>query len=244
MLEALEPNARVEVVYMQAFESGVGDAQLDRLLALLQRQRGIWAVHVGETARVSRAAWERFATALPSTSVAHLYVSERHLAGTDLKERMEATAAANRAAAPPRDPDVIQHVANMWSNPPAPPGCSRAASRRGSEPRRRRHHHPADSDSSQSECPGDGEGEGDGECSSEELSFDGLAALRLPDSLAPPPDSPLGRRQPGGLLAAGMAIPALAPLAGPIAVLGTLACVAPRPSPGLGFGVWGLDFGF
>lgn len=41
-------------------------------------------------------AWRRFADALPDTAVGHLFVSEQHLVGTDLKERMRAAIRANR----------------------------------------------------------------------------------------------------------------------------------------------------
>lgn len=41
-------------------------------------------------------AWRRFAAALPETAVGHLFVSEQHLAGTDLKERMRDAIRANR----------------------------------------------------------------------------------------------------------------------------------------------------
>ena len=41
-------------------------------------------------------AWRRFCDALPHTAVGHLYVSEQHLAGTDLKARMRDAIRANR----------------------------------------------------------------------------------------------------------------------------------------------------
>lgn len=44
----------------------------------------------------SSQAWRRFADALPGTAVGHLFVSEQHLVGTDLKERMRAAIRANR----------------------------------------------------------------------------------------------------------------------------------------------------
>ncbi|KAL4422114.1 hypothetical protein ABPG77_003399 [Micractinium sp. CCAP 211/92] len=119
VFEALEANTRVEALYCQNFEQGMRDAQLDRLARLLRRRR-IWAVNVGENFGTTQAAWRRFCEALPHTAVGHLFVSEQNLAGSDLKGRMRDAIRANRRAAPPRDPEVIVHVGNMWWNPRLP----------------------------------------------------------------------------------------------------------------------------
>jgi hypothetical protein len=53
VLEALEVNTRVEALYIQNFEQGMLDEQLDRLVRLLRRGR-IWALNVGENYGTSR----------------------------------------------------------------------------------------------------------------------------------------------------------------------------------------------
>lgn len=60
------------------------DAQLARLADVLRLNR-IWAANVGENFDVSQDAWQDFARALPDTAVAHLFVEEGNLVGTDLK---------------------------------------------------------------------------------------------------------------------------------------------------------------
>lgn len=84
-------------------------------------------------------AWERFTTALSTTSVAYLYVSEHHLEGTGLKILMRDAIRENRKyvvnihtrcmyttsvpphrMAPPRDVDVLRCINNMWFNPKLP----------------------------------------------------------------------------------------------------------------------------
>ncbi|KAI3437870.1 hypothetical protein D9Q98_000316 [Chlorella vulgaris] len=122
VLDALEANTRVEALYIQNFEQGFLDEQLDRLVCLLRRRR-IWALNLGENFNTTQPAWQRFCEALPGTAVAHLFVSEQHLAGSCLKVRMRDAIRANRSAAPPRDPEVVVHVGNMWWNPRLPPSA-------------------------------------------------------------------------------------------------------------------------
>ena len=64
---------------------GMLDAQLARLADVLRLGR-IWAANVGENFDVSQDAWQDFARALPATAVAHLFVEEGNLVGTDLKK--------------------------------------------------------------------------------------------------------------------------------------------------------------
>ncbi|GAB4819352.1 hypothetical protein N2152v2_006398 [Parachlorella kessleri] len=116
VLQALAVNTRVEALYIQNFEHGMGDVQLDRLIDVLKLRR-IWAVNVGENFAVSQEAWERFCSSLPGTAVGYLFVSEQHLRGTDLKARMREAIRENRRAGPERDPQVVVHVGNMWWNP-------------------------------------------------------------------------------------------------------------------------------
>lgn len=75
---------------------------------------------MGENFTISRAAWCRFTTALPSTNVAYLYVSECHLIKSNIKAEMRAAIRANRMRAPPRDPEVVSKITHMWFNPKPP----------------------------------------------------------------------------------------------------------------------------
>jgi hypothetical protein len=118
VLDALASNDRVEALYLQNFERGVGDAQIGRLIDVLKRGR-IWAVNLGENGEVSKDAWRRLAAELPHTAVSFLYISEHHVLRTDIKDRLRAAARANRARLPPIDPAVARLVKNMWYNPSA-----------------------------------------------------------------------------------------------------------------------------
>eukprot|EP00884_Botryococcus_braunii_P006272 jgi/Botrbrau1/15646/Bobra.4_1s0030.1 len=116
VLDALMVNTRVEALYIQNFEQGMQDPQLDRLTEVLKLKR-IWAVNVGENFHISLAAWERFCMALPETAVGYMYVSEHHLLRTNLKLQMRRAIRENRKRAPPPDPYVAAQVTNMWFNP-------------------------------------------------------------------------------------------------------------------------------
>ncbi|KAL0018231.1 hypothetical protein WJX79_000585, partial [Trebouxia sp. C0005] len=88
ILEALAVNTLVEVLYIQNFEQGMFDEQLLRLTEVLKKGR-IWALNAGENFEISMQAWEKFTKELQHTAVAYMYVSEHHLARTDLKRRMQ-----------------------------------------------------------------------------------------------------------------------------------------------------------
>eukprot|EP00803_Ostreobium_quekettii_P003889 evm.model.scf_407EXC.2 EVM.evm.TU.scf_407EXC.2 scf_407EXC:14109-19988(-) len=124
VLEALKENTRVEALYIQNFEWGMYDEQLE-LLADVLKQRRIWALNVGENFHTSLQAWEAFAMELAHTDVAYLYVSEHHLVHTNLKSKMRDIIRVNRKRAPARDPEVIANIKNMWFNPKLP-GVKRA----------------------------------------------------------------------------------------------------------------------
>ncbi|GMH43620.1 hypothetical protein BSKO_11542 [Bryopsis sp. KO-2023] len=119
VLDALHVNTRLEALYIQNFELGMCDSQLDHLTRVLQLGR-IWALNVGENFNISLEAWEKFAKCLGSTCVAYMYVSEHHLQHTPLKKDMRDAIRENRQRAPPRDPEVIKHIKNMWFNPRVP----------------------------------------------------------------------------------------------------------------------------
>ncbi|CAL8463490.1 g3024 [Coccomyxa elongata] len=128
ILDALAVNTRVEVLYIQNFEWGMLDPQLEHLEAVL-RLRRIWALNVGENFQITLPAWARFTAALPHTAVAYLYVSEHHLGGTSLKIAMRDAIRVNRKRDPARDPEVISKVGNMWFNPRMPGQPSRKRAR-------------------------------------------------------------------------------------------------------------------
>ena len=71
------------------------DEQLLRLTEVLKKGR-IWALNAGENFEISLQAWESFTKELQHTAVAYLYVSEHHLARTDLKKRMQDAIRENR----------------------------------------------------------------------------------------------------------------------------------------------------
>ena len=72
------------------------DKQLARLTDVLRLHR-IWAINVGENFEVTQNAWQAFARALPDTAVAHLYVEENNLVGTDLKKQVRANSQSKHA---------------------------------------------------------------------------------------------------------------------------------------------------
>eukprot|EP00873_Tetraselmis_striata_P025542 jgi/Tetstr1/445806/TSEL_003519.t1 len=126
VLDALEHNNRVEALYIQNFEKGMFDAQLEHLTRALCNKH-IWALNVGENFQISLDAWSKFTERLPETAVAYLYVSEHHLMRTNLKVRMRDAIRENRNAAPRRAPEVISLIGNMWYNPKLPAGYNAAA---------------------------------------------------------------------------------------------------------------------
>ena len=123
VIDALRGNSRVQALYLQNFERGMGDAQLRRLTEMLKVNRNIWALNVGENFEISLGAWRDFAAALEETSVAFLYVSEHHLLRSQppLKPRMRAALRRNRdrllleGRVPPAA--LARLVKNMWWNP-------------------------------------------------------------------------------------------------------------------------------
>ncbi|KAK3249182.1 hypothetical protein CYMTET_41380 [Cymbomonas tetramitiformis] len=87
ILEALAQNTRVEALYIQNFDRGFFDEQMDKLIEVLKLKR-IWALNIGEISEVSLDAWYRLLDALPHSAVTHMYATEQFLRGTDLKKLM------------------------------------------------------------------------------------------------------------------------------------------------------------
>ena len=80
----------------------------------LLRNGRIWACNIGENFLVTNGGWKRFLKDIPRTALAFTYVSEAHLRHTDLKVQMRAAIRINRILSPRRDPEVCQHISNMW----------------------------------------------------------------------------------------------------------------------------------
>jgi hypothetical protein len=122
VLDALEENTTVEALYIQNFESGFFDEHLVRLAEVLRLKR-IWCLNVGENFRTSLPAWRQFCEDLKETAVSHMYASEHHFIGTDVKHKMKAVIRENRNAEPPithHSLEVIMECGNMWYNPKLP----------------------------------------------------------------------------------------------------------------------------
>lgn len=123
VIDALRGCSKVQALYLQNFERGMGDAQLRRLTEMLKVNRHIWALNVGENFEISLQAWKEFTDALEQTSVGFLYVSEHHLLRSQppLKPQMRAALRRNRdrllleGRVPPAR--LARQVKNMWWNP-------------------------------------------------------------------------------------------------------------------------------
>ena len=120
VLDALKTNTKIEALYIQNFEDGFFDEQLERLTDVLKLKR-IWCLNVGENFRTTLNAWKEFAEDLPETAVSHMYASEHHFIGTDLKNQMkDAIRETRRANVIPHSLEVIMNCGNMWYNPKLP----------------------------------------------------------------------------------------------------------------------------
>merc|ERR1719491_1983983 len=65
-----------QALYIQNFNRGMHDKQIERLAEVLQSRPNIWCLNVGETYNVKSKTWEKFARALKKTHVTHMYASE------------------------------------------------------------------------------------------------------------------------------------------------------------------------
>ena len=120
VLEALKENTKVEALYIQNFEEGFFDEQLEKLTEVLKLKR-IWCLNVGENFRTTLPAWRVFAEELKHTAVSHMYASEHHFIGTDVKHRMKDIIRETRKAnLIPHSLEVIMACGNMWYNPKLP----------------------------------------------------------------------------------------------------------------------------
>mmetsp|Transcript_13196 Transcript_13196/g.23435 ORF Transcript_13196/g.23435 Transcript_13196/m.23435 type:complete len:784 (+) Transcript_13196:141-2492(+) len=120
MLDALETNTVVEVLYMQNLEEGMDDEVLQRLTDVLKGSK-IWALNVGENFGVSRQGWEKFAEDLKSTNITHMYAGSETTVCGKLKVKMRNVIRENRVKHKLHNSvenmDVIRRIGQMWWNP-------------------------------------------------------------------------------------------------------------------------------
>lgn len=91
------------------------------LLRILQQPScSIWCLNIGETYKVKRKTWKRFAIGLRKTKITHTYVSE-HVISSELKDRIRNTIRDNRSKhsmhIDPDNLDVIVKCTHNWWNP-------------------------------------------------------------------------------------------------------------------------------
>lgn len=119
VLSALMHCESCQVLYMQNFNEGVTDAEMDLLVEVLRRGR-IWCVNLGENYKVTTQRWWQFCDELAHTQVTHMYVSD-HVIPAELKTSMRSVIRANRSKhgrhSDPANMAVIKRCTNMWWNP-------------------------------------------------------------------------------------------------------------------------------
>lgn len=122
VLDALENCTTCEALYIQNFEKGMLDEQVDHLGRVLQKGY-IWALNIGENFGISTPGWERFAKALKQTHITHMYASEPNFGGISgkLKKQMRDIIRENRKKDTRHKSfdhiDVICQIGQMWWNP-------------------------------------------------------------------------------------------------------------------------------
>lgn len=137
VLEALHENTNCQALYMQNFNEGVSDDQIDALLTIL-RKGNIWCLNLGELYKVSQKCWWRFCEELRQTHVTHLYISE-HVISSELKTKLRDVIRANRSKHI-RHKDinnlhVIERCTHCWWNPWNAASLQAAMLARGMTPR-------------------------------------------------------------------------------------------------------------
>ncbi len=121
VLNLLERNSVVQVLYIQCFNDGMDDTRLMHLIRVLKNNPRIWALNVGENFKITRQGWESFANELRSTHVTHLYAGSESTVYGDLKMKMRDAIRENRSKhdlhCSEQNFDVISQVGQMWWNP-------------------------------------------------------------------------------------------------------------------------------
>ena len=118
----------IQVLYIQNFPDGMLDAQLAHLTEVLKKGH-IWAMNIGEAAKVSLQGWQKFAADLKYTNITHMYASENTLLTKGLKIKMMDAIRENRKT-DKRHYDksnrhIIDQVKKMWFNPSRSPKYQR-----------------------------------------------------------------------------------------------------------------------
>lgn len=122
VLDALENCTTCEALYIQNFEKGMLDEQVEHLGRVLQKGY-IWALNIGENFGISTPGWEKFAKALKTTHVTHMYASEPNFGGISgkLKKQMRDIIRDNRKKDARHKSfdhiEVICQIGQMWWNP-------------------------------------------------------------------------------------------------------------------------------
>jgi len=124
IIDALATNTHVQILYIQGFERGMRDTQLDRLTEVLKQPScGIWAMNIGESPNISRDAWCRLREEMPHTKLGAMFAEPNHLP-KGLKGEMIGVLRENRKkfdmhdmCTHPDNVDTIERCEKMWWNP-------------------------------------------------------------------------------------------------------------------------------
>lgn len=119
VLEALLTNENCQALYVQNFDSGFRDDQIDKLVDVLKRGN-IWCLNAGELYHVSERRWRQFALELGDTNLTHAYISEHHVSA-ELKKELRDVICRNRQKHTRHKSlsniGVISRCTNMWWSP-------------------------------------------------------------------------------------------------------------------------------
>lgn len=127
LMEALEANWRLEVLYMQGVVQKLSSEQMQQLINLFKLGR-IWSVNMGEI-EINRADAIDLARVLKDTNVSYMYVSEHFLKGFEdedytyrgtrqpLVVQMRQQIEWNRIRSPGRDANLSRNVVLNFYNP-------------------------------------------------------------------------------------------------------------------------------
>jgi len=119
VLDALLTNNSCQALYVQNFDAGFRDDQVDKLVRVL-RLGNIWCLNAGELYHVSERRWRQFAREVRDTNLTHAYISEHHVS-PELKKELRDVIRRNREKHTRHKSlsniDVISRCTNMWWNP-------------------------------------------------------------------------------------------------------------------------------
>mmetsp|Transcript_11596 Transcript_11596/g.16406 ORF Transcript_11596/g.16406 Transcript_11596/m.16406 type:complete len:322 (+) Transcript_11596:202-1167(+) len=121
VLDALESNTNCQALYIQNFNEGMRDEQVQHLLQILQKPScSIWCLNIGETYKVKKRTWAAFTQGLRETKVTHMYASEHTISGA-MKEKICEIIRHNRKKhnmhINPENLEVIVQCTHCWWNP-------------------------------------------------------------------------------------------------------------------------------